>query len=113
MKCEYLAADVLAIVLFGSVARGEADRKSDVDLWVFVDDQRRKNQERAHDIADTLGEKSFNGNRYDYHVVVEDTFSVPSFTEDVTEILSTGVPLERTEQYEKFNRLILEEWSDE
>lgn len=28
--------DVLGIVLFGSVARGDADRNSDVDLWVLV-----------------------------------------------------------------------------
>jgi predicted nucleotidyltransferase len=29
--------DVLGIVLFGSVARGEADRQSDIDLWILVD----------------------------------------------------------------------------
>ena len=29
--------DVLGIVLFGSVARGEADRQSDIDLWILID----------------------------------------------------------------------------
>ncbi len=105
--------DVLAIVLFGGVARGEADRKSDVDLWVLVDDRRRRNQERAHDVVAELAEETFDGNRYDYHVIVEDTSSVPSFTEDIGEILSTGIPLERSEEFEKFNQLIRAECSDE
>ncbi|MDY6764525.1 MAG: nucleotidyltransferase domain-containing protein, partial [Halobacteria archaeon] len=28
--------NLLAIVLYGSVARGDADRRSDIDLWVLV-----------------------------------------------------------------------------
>nr|WP_274326211.1 nucleotidyltransferase domain-containing protein [Halosimplex aquaticum] len=30
--------------MFGSVARGEADRRSDIDLWVLVEEDRMTNQ---------------------------------------------------------------------
>lgn len=30
-------SDVIGIILFGSVARGEADRQSDIDIWILVD----------------------------------------------------------------------------
>jgi DNA-binding transcriptional ArsR family regulator len=32
--------EILGIVLYGSVARGEADRRSDIDLWVLVAEDR-------------------------------------------------------------------------
>lgn len=45
-RLEYLAAlvrttdpNVVAIILYGSVARGVADEQSDVDLVVLVDDE--------------------------------------------------------------------------
>lgn len=36
---------IAGIVLYGSVARGDADRRSDIDLWVLVEDDRMANQE--------------------------------------------------------------------
>lgn len=32
--------NLLGIVCYGSVARGDADRRSDIDLWVLVEDDR-------------------------------------------------------------------------
>jgi predicted nucleotidyltransferase len=40
VACHYLADEltgIVGIILYGSVARGEADRQSDIDLWVLVD----------------------------------------------------------------------------
>lgn len=47
---------VQGVVLFGSVARGQADRQSDIDLWVLVEDDRGE-QHRANEIAAQLGQE--------------------------------------------------------
>lgn len=43
--------DVLGILLFGSVARGEATIKSDIDLWVLVGDDREQQLHRANQVS--------------------------------------------------------------
>lgn len=47
---------VQGIVLFGSVATGDADRKSDVDLWVLVGTEPVAQQHRANKLANQLSE---------------------------------------------------------
>jgi predicted nucleotidyltransferase len=49
-------ADVLGIILFGSVARGEADRQSDIDLWILVDDDFLEQRNTANALARALEE---------------------------------------------------------
>lgn len=48
---------VAGIVLFGSVARGDADRQSDVDLWVLVEEDPTRQQHRANTLARELQER--------------------------------------------------------
>lgn len=43
--------DVKGIILFGSVARGEADRQSDIDLWVLVGGDYLQQRHDANDLA--------------------------------------------------------------
>ena len=97
---------VLGIVLYGSVARGEADRRSDVDLWVAVREERPANQRRASRVEDELESRRFDGERYGFHVVVESVESVPAFTDDVGEILTAGIVVHRTEEFETLRRLL-------
>ena len=47
---------VSGIVLFGSVARGTADRQSDVDIWVLVEEKATQQQHRATKLAGKLAE---------------------------------------------------------
>lgn len=47
--------DVKGIVLFGSVARGQADRQSDVDLWVLVGSDNLQQRHDANELAKRLG----------------------------------------------------------
>ena len=106
---ETLAAEldgVLGILVFGSVARGEADRRSDVDLWVLVREDRTGNQRRANEVAKDLGETKIEGDRYDFHVVVESPGSVPAHTEDIADIVTEGIPVYRTEELEQFRSLM-------
>lgn len=46
--------DVLGIVLFGSVARGDADRQSDIDLWILVADDLLAQRHAATTLARDL-----------------------------------------------------------
>jgi len=46
--------DVVGIVLFGSTARGEADRRSDIDLWILVADDLLAQRHRANRLARDL-----------------------------------------------------------
>lgn len=48
--------DLLGIVLFGSVARGEADRQSDIDLWILVGDDLLAQRNEANRLARHLEE---------------------------------------------------------
>lgn len=45
---------VEGIILFGSTARGEADRKSDIDLWVLVTGDHMKQRHRANKLLKRL-----------------------------------------------------------
>lgn len=47
--------DVKAVILFGSVAAGRADRKSDIDLWVLVGDDPLSKRTAANELAKELG----------------------------------------------------------
>ena len=46
--------DVEGIVLFGSVARGDGDRQSDIDLWVLVDGDHIRQRHEANKLAKRL-----------------------------------------------------------
>lgn len=97
---------VKGILLFGSVAKGSADRKSDVDLWVLVATDPVAQQHEANKIATDLSQRELpselslrgtidpddiddlwqqiesdsartdRGQRYDFEVVVESPQSV-------------------------------------
>ncbi|MFP9191239.1 nucleotidyltransferase domain-containing protein [Natrialbaceae archaeon A-CW1-1] len=46
--------DVQGIILFGSTARGEADRQSDIDLWVLVDGDHMRQRHEANKLVKQL-----------------------------------------------------------
>lgn len=101
--------NVLGIVLYGSVARGEADRRSDIDLWVLVSEQRAASQRTANEIERDLEERTFETTRYDYDIDVETVSSVPTYTEDIREIVLSGLPLYETAAFETVTNLLVNE----
>ena len=103
---------VIGVILFGSVARGEADRRSDVDLWVLTRGDRAANQREANAVARDLEDTEFGGNRYAYDIDVEAVQSVPTYTEDIREIVVSGIPIYTTSKFETVEKLLLEEGSD-
>ena len=103
---------VVGVILYGSVARGEADRRSDIDLWVLTQGKRAENQREANTIASDLGDTKFGGNRYVFHIDVEAVQAVPTYTEDIRGIVVSGIPIYKTDNFEIVENLLLEESND-
>lgn len=104
---------VIAVVLYGSVARGEADRRSDIDLWVLVEEDRMANQRRANKIRQDLEEETFDGHRYSYEIDVEVLRAVPNYANELQEILREGISLYESEDFSIVKNLVLHGDSDE
>jgi len=87
--------DDAGIVLFGSVARGDADRASDIDVFVVVDDERMTAQREAHSIEADIASEQFDGDRYEAHIVVETRDS--AVTHDrIQTVLTEGITVHNT-----------------
>ncbi|WP_128224009.1 nucleotidyltransferase domain-containing protein [Halobacteriaceae archaeon SHR40] len=104
--------DVVGIVLYGSVARGDADRRSDIDLWVLTRSGRAESQREANAVARDLEESKFDGDRYAYDIDVEVVQAIPTYTEDIREIVVSGIPVYKTGDFETVENLLLEEGVD-
>lgn len=97
---------VIGIVLYGSVARGEADRRSDIDLWVLVDEDRIMNQRTANRVRQDLEDREFDAGRYAYEIDVEALPAVPNYVDELREILSDGLVLHRTEKFDTVQGMV-------
>lgn len=62
---------LVGVVLFGSVARGEADRASDIDLLIVVEEDKTSARRAVQSIVRKLQETKFDGNRYTFQPLVE------------------------------------------
>ncbi|MDL0129315.1 nucleotidyltransferase domain-containing protein [Halobacterium salinarum] len=105
--CERLT-DVVGIMLYGSVARGEADRRSDIDLWVLTRTDRAETQRDANAVARELEDQSFAGERYAYDIDVESVRSIPTYTDVIREIVVSGIPVYTTDEFETVETFLLE-----
>lgn len=97
---------VIGIVLYGSVARGEADRRSDIDLWVLVDEDRMTNQRTANRVRQDLEGREFDTGRYAYEIDVEALPAVPNYVEELQEILSDGLVVHETEKFDTVQGMV-------
>ncbi|WP_227357259.1 nucleotidyltransferase domain-containing protein [Haladaptatus salinisoli] len=98
--------DVRGVLVFGSVARGQADRQSDIDLWVLVEDSRSE-QHRANEIAKELGQKQFNGERYAFQVMVESIESAYSYADRLRDIFTDAITLQESEALRQLKEEVL------
>ncbi|MDG5761911.1 nucleotidyltransferase domain-containing protein [Natronococcus sp. A-GB1] len=87
--------EVVGIILFGSVARGQADRSSDIDLLVIVKGNLTYGRRLASQLVRDLEERTFHGERYQFEVLVETPESAASHGEKLREIFDEGLVLER------------------
>lgn len=98
--------DVVGIVLYGSVARGEADRRSDIDLWVLVEEDRMANQRTANHVRQDLEDREFDAGRYAYEIDVEALPAVPNYTDELRDVLGDGLVVYDTERFDTIRNMI-------
>lgn len=109
-ECVADAVSSLAGVLcFGSVARGEADRASDLDVFVLVADDddlvsaRRTISSIKHDIET----EPIEGQRYEFEVFVESDASARTRGEVLRPIFQEGITLYSTETLQAVKQDVL------
>ncbi|WP_458190723.1 nucleotidyltransferase domain-containing protein [Haladaptatus sp. NG-WS-4] len=98
--------NVRGVLVFGSVARGQADRQSDIDLWVLVEDSRGE-QHRANEIATELGQERFDGERYEFQVMVESIESAHGYADRLTDIFTDAITLHESEALRNLKEEVL------
>ena len=96
--------EIIGIVLYGSVARGEADRRSDIDLLIVVDGQKTVARRVVGEIAAELRNETFDGERYDFQPMVESVESVRRIGERLHQQFDEGIPLHATEELLELQR---------
>lgn len=99
--------NLVAILLFGSVARGEADRASDIDIQVIVEDDLLQSRRDIHEVRQEVENSKFEGERYEFQVLVETVETAEQYGEDLQEIFSEAVTLYSTGQFEELRQVIL------
>lgn len=84
---------VVGVLLFGSVARGKADRASDIDLLVIVEEDKTRARREVQSIVSELEKERFNDDRYTFEVLVESTESATRIGERLRQQFDDGITL--------------------
>ncbi|MFC4550428.1 MULTISPECIES: nucleotidyltransferase domain-containing protein [Halorussus] len=82
---------VLGIIVFGSVARGTADRRSDIDLFIVVDGDRTSARRLITDVVGDLSDQRFDGDRFVFEPYVESKESAQRAGAKLQEIFEEGI----------------------
>lgn len=109
-ELEERVGDDIGVILFGSVARGTADRTSDIDLFVVVEANRMQAQREAHAIEREISDRQFDGDRYKAHIVVEPKGSAASH-DQITDILAEGLTLRDSQALDAVKQEVFEDGS--
>lgn len=99
--------DVLGIVVFGSVARGEADRQSDIDLLVVVDGDRTSARRIVTDVVADLSERRFDGDRFEFEPYVESADSARRAGSKLRDIFAEGVTVDGSERLDSIRKAVI------
>lgn len=89
---------LVGVVLFGSVARGSADRGSDIDLLVVLEGSHTYGRRIANKTARDIQARIFDGDRYEFEVLVETPTSAAQYGGKLREIFDEGLLLHRTDE---------------
>ena len=97
--------EVEGVLVFGSVARGRADRQSDIDLWVLAGD--RVEQHRANELAAELGRERFDGDRYEFQILVETPESARSHGDRLEDVFADAITLVDSDSLRDLKRAVM------
>lgn len=97
-------AEIRGIVVFGSVAHGEADRQSDIDLFVAVDGNRTSARRIVTDVVADLREERFGGDRFGFEPYVESTESARRAGPKLREIFAEGITVYGDDRFQSLRK---------
>jgi len=99
--------NLVGILLFGSVARGEGDRASDIDIQVIVEEDLLESRRSIQDIRQDIEEQKFNGQRYELQVLVESVETAEDYGDKLQEIFSEAITLYGADELDELRKVIL------
>jgi predicted nucleotidyltransferase len=99
--------DIIGVLVFGSVARGKADRKSDIDLFVLVEGDRTVARRIVTEVAAELGNEQFDGDRYEFESYVESVESARRAGTKLREILCEGITVHGGNEFQQVKKEVL------
>lgn len=99
--------DLLGVVVFGSVARGEADRQSDVDCFVVVDGDRTAARRRVTDIVADLQSERFDGDRFVFEPYVESAESASRAGSKLRETFAEGITVYGSDRLDSLRKEVV------
>lgn len=105
-RIENTELDIVGVILFGSVARGDADRASDIDVQVIVDHALTEARRELHDVRQEIEDQKFGGERYELQLLVESVQSAKDHGEKLQEIFSEGITLYATDELDRVSEVV-------
>jgi predicted nucleotidyltransferase len=99
--------ELLGIVVFGSVARGEADRQSDIDAFVLVDGNRTTARRVVTDVVAELRTQRFDGDRFAFEPYVESTESARRAGSKLASIFTEGITIHGSDQLDSLRKVVV------
>ncbi|WP_318568828.1 nucleotidyltransferase domain-containing protein [Salinigranum marinum] len=100
-------SQLVGVLVFGSVARGEADRKSDIDVFVLVEGDRTVARRVVSTVASELGEEPFDGDRYTFEPFVETKASACRADEKLKEMFREGITVHGGDAMQRVRTAVL------
>lgn len=101
--------ELVGVVVFGSVARGEADRRSDIDLFVVVDGDRTSARRLVTDVVSDLSEERFDGDRFVFESYVESADSATRAGSKLREMFEEGITVVGSERLQSIRKAVFED----
>ena len=98
--------NLVGVILFGSVARGEADRASDIDIQVIVENDLTKSRRGLQEIRTEVENTKFDGERYEIQLFVESVETAENYGEKLQEIFSEGIKLYTTDKLDEVQEVV-------
>ena len=98
---------LIGIIIFGSVARGEADRQSDIDCFVVVEGDRTTARRLVTDVVSELRDKRFDGDRFAFEQYVESVESAIRAGGKLREMFDEGITIYEAEGLQDIRKKVM------
>jgi predicted nucleotidyltransferase len=99
--------ELLGVIVFGSVARGDADRQSDIDLFVVVEGNRTTARRVVRDAVADLRTRRFDGDRFEFEPYVESAESARRAGSKLRETFAEGITVYGGDQLHSLRKAVL------